>query len=81
MGSRSIRAIVALCVVIVAACAPVKPTAPPPAPAPEAPAPSPLPLPPEPKPEHIALSWDSVPERVAWSRVIGWWTTNRRQVW
>ena len=71
MGIRTIRVAVALCVALVAACAPVKPTPPTPpaqeAPAPIAPIPSP---PPAPKPEPIALSWDNVPERVAWSQAL-----------
>jgi Transglycosylase SLT domain len=70
MKARIIRAVVVLCLALVAACAPVKPTPPAaPAPGPVAPAPAPL-QPPEPKPGPIILSWDDSPERVAWSRAL-----------
>jgi Transglycosylase SLT domain len=68
MRIRSMRVIVALCLALVAACAPVKPT-PPPVQEVPATAPSPPP-PPEPKRESIALSWDNAPERVAWSHAL-----------
>jgi hypothetical protein len=71
MGVRPIGVFVALCLAFVAACAPVKPP-PAPASASQAPAePSPTPPPPTPpKPLPITLSWDSSPERVAWSRAL-----------
>jgi hypothetical protein len=69
MKSRLLRALIVSCTVFVAACAPVKPTPQPP-PAPAAPTPAPPPPPPESKPEAIALSWDTSPEHVAWSRAL-----------
>jgi soluble lytic murein transglycosylase-like protein len=61
---------IALCLALVVACAPVKltpPAAPAPEPAASVPAPPPLPAP---KPEPIALSWDDSPERAVWSRAL-----------
>jgi hypothetical protein len=69
MQARLMRVFAALCLVLLAACAPVKPVPPPPAPAPEVPAPAPPP-PPESKAQPIVLSWDGSPERVAWSRAL-----------
>jgi hypothetical protein len=71
MAARSFRVAVALCLALVAACAPVKPPPPPPAPAPQAPLPAPPPPPPPPpKPEPVALSWDTSPDRAAWSAAL-----------
>ena len=64
-----IRALMVVCVTLMAACAPVKPTPPSePTPAPAPPAPPPAAL--QSKPESITLSWDDSPERLAWSRAL-----------
>lgn len=69
MGARSIRCAVVLFLVLVAGCAPVKPTPSPPAPQAPQPAPAPSP-PPAPKPESFTLSWDDSPQRAAWSAAL-----------
>lgn len=69
MRTRLIGVLLVLCIVLVAACAPVKPTPPASAPAQETPA-APPPTSPVPKPKSIALSWDDSPQRIEWSRAL-----------